>query len=204
MPDLIPTGLACPSCEREGKGEQPLFNAIGASGSFCQGNTHKFNDMAELLAMNPKRIIVPQAPKPPDPNEVSVTFKMPAKLRDALMLRFGEKLGPTAIFVFQELLSFNSFIVSGMDASRLKEHLHQEVQNSTHLVGAVYAMRQQLIQANNDLETLRSTRGSGKGLQVELSVETLMQVADKAKFNNMSVDQMAATIIETGLKNQWV
>ena len=197
------TGLACPFCIKDGKGEQPLFHAPGVYGAYCKTGGHLFRDTEDLMAMNPPKIKIPQAPKGPNPGEVPETFQMSSKLRDALILRFGERLGPTANFILSELLNYGSFVVSEADAGRLKEHIG-EIRNSNELVGAVYEIRQKNIKLSADLETAQSTKGGGKGLNVELDINTLMQVAEKAKFNNVTIDQMAANIIETGVKNQWV
>jgi hypothetical protein len=205
MPEFIPTGLACPDCLRDGKGEQMLYNAIGVAGSFCRAANHQFRDLAQLLAMRPPKIQIPQAPRQPNPGDVKISFQIPGKLNDALTLRFGPRLGSTVVFVLTALLEYGSFIVGEADALRMKEWLGEEVKNASHLVGLVYGLRQRLLQAESDLDRLQNLRGgTGKGLSVELPVEVLMAVADKAKFNNVAIEEMAAQIIETGIRNQWV
>lgn len=205
MADMIPTGLACPRCKAEGKTGHPLYNALGRYGSFCITNPdHIYRDMGELMAMNPDKVAITKQPKAPDPGVVAVTFQLSGKLRDGLMLRFGEKLGPTVSFILGSLLEFGSFIVSESDAIRMKEHIGEEVRNASDLVGKVYEMRQKVLQLQRDLDILQNTKGGGKGLNVDLGVDTLMAVGEKAKFNGMTIEQMAANIIETGLKNQWV
>lgn len=209
------SNLACPTCLQGGV-ENPLLYAQGRFGYFCREN-HIFSDTEELRGMKLQNLSRPQpeTPKAPPAGSVEMRFMVPGKLRDYLQSRFeGARLNTAMNGILEALADDGTFIISSLDANRLKELFGQPITNSGSLVGNVYAMKAQRDEANGVVERMRTMGGGGggngspksalaSGVVVELDDGDIQKLSEKATFQGTTIPDLLKQTVKFGLENGW-
>lgn len=198
------TNEPCPDCRDEGKGDVPLEYRDGEFGAHCR-NGHKLPDMSEIKARNAGYKSLPiraaQAPKAPIPGLTTMEVKLPSKLKDALVSRFGDRLEASLPFFFGALLDPGAFIISGADAQDISGKAGVEVKNSQQLAGAIYSLKQDADNLNQKVKTLEASRGNGEfkaptgGFVVKFSGEDVAILTEKAKLRQESVEELIYDVV---------
>ena len=205
------TGFACPTCDLK-EITSPLRN--GGNGFTC-GNGHVFNDTEQLLSMRPRTIDVPKPPRPPREGMIEFKTSLPAKLVEALRSRFGDKLAGAIECILAAILDPGSFLVTGFDVDRLKQHFGQAVKDSGQLVGLIVSMKMERDTALQEASASKTTTPTGavevnevQGDFVQVSlripVEEFLEIKDKAKFNGAAPSAFISQMISHAILNKWV
>ena len=203
--------IACPTCLTQGI-ETALQTAPGRFAYFC-GNNHSFNDLADLMAMNPKRLKVAPPPPKVQPGQSTLNLLVPASTVALLTQRFGEPLNASASVLLGVMTDPEAFVVMGGDAQQLQkpEYLGQKVPHSQALVGMVYALKidrdewkKKAEQHKEVAAGANEVEGDFVQLALRLPTEKFQLLADRAKFNGFKVADFVRQVIEMALENAWV
>lgn len=209
------SNIACPTCLQGGV-ENPLLYAQGKFGYFCREN-HTFNDTEALREMDLKKLSRPQpeTPKAPPAGSVEMRFMVQGKLRDYLQTKFeGNRLNVAMNGILEALADDGTFIVSSLDANRLKELFGQPVKNAGSLVGMTYAMKAQRDEANGVVERMKTMGGRGggngspksalaNGIVIDFDDADLQKLSEKASFQGTTIPDLLKQTVKFGLDNGW-
>ena len=207
----IELNAACPTCLQSGV-ENGLMSTPGRYGYFCKEN-HQFNDTESLRMGKLQKLSTPPPEKlrPPAPGSVEMRFMVPGELNARLMARFGNKLQASISGILQALLDDGSFIVSGMDAARLSEHLGGEIIHTQALVGRVFSMRKERDQFKDGVErasqpvaTMVPSKDGKMPIVVPLDQDSISALQEKAKFQGKPVPELLSETIKFALDNNWM
>lgn len=198
-------GLECPVCKNG------VHLKSSPSGVYCTTNpTHRWNDTASLLSMNPKRLPVPgqNREKIQDGYE-SISLSIPSKLRAMLQERFKERLSSTIAGVLYALAEPGSFVVGKDDAERIEKTIGKTVKDGNSLFGEVYALQSELTTVKANYEAVMQSRGEqstpGGAGRVVINIQPIFeQVAARAKFRETNIEKLCEEIIGMGVQNGWM
>lgn len=208
------TGLACPDCEKQTGEQIPLMTAPGRYGFACKNN-HIFRDNEELMARNPTKMTVAMKVQKPTGTYTELKLTLPEKLATALRERFKDKLEMVAVPLLTSILDSGAFIVTGLDAERLKEKAGQKIKSPDQLIGIIYSLTLERDEARKEAEAYKNTPGTSSSVDVNavegdfvqmalrLKVEDFMAIKDKAKFNAKLPAQYLAEVIQNAILNGW-
>lgn len=205
----IKSDLACPTCEREGK-ESRLMSGGGTGkvGLWCDEG-HEFVDTGELMAMNPRRLSLPkQAPKPAAAGLVELRIPIQGAISKALRARFPDNMDQSITGVLQAICNPRTVVIWGDDMNALSQLLLREIKSSQELIGAVFNLKREKDQAEQDSKVAKSKSSgpateNGKGLRLDVDDEMLAAITGKAEFNGQSSEEYIKSVIVTGFQNGW-
>lgn len=197
--------MACPTCDREGKGEVRLF-AKNDLGYYCI-NGHKWRDYDELMSLNPRKLQFKGTPARQDGWE-KLSVEMPGDVLRQLQVKYGEKLSATIRGALDLLSQPRFLIIPDEDIKRITDRSGIEVSNASQLVGAIYSLKQTNQQLEEENRLLKANRG-GRSLQSATAVsvelgELMPQVAQRAQDWNQEPGEVVADVMRKYIENGWV
>lgn len=221
MPDQQPTGIGCPTCWNNGQGIRAmLFATPGKFSYFCLTG-HEFNDMGELLALDPPRLQVPQK-KAQQVGHVKVEFMIPPDLNQTLLQKFGnaDRLAQTLAGVLRVLAEGRAIMINEVDVERIEKLVGQKFTTGGELVGIVYERQQKINELNAKLagqiqnapEGTRLVGGDDNGSsgvkvpagKVLLDATLFLGKARSvASFRSQSVERVCEDTLKTAFDNGW-
>lgn len=164
---VLKTEFACPKCKRETGKSTQIMAAEGRLS--CPANSnHKWNDTAEFYADGPRmEFKVGPAKFPPVEGQTPITLKVPLRIKDALDTRFGESLSAKVADILLQMVDGEPMMIGQADVERLRDRLGATPQNSSDLVGMVYAMICQVDEAKSErdeaVKDLKAYEGMSRG-----------------------------------------
>ena len=204
----IPTGYACPTCDAMKVTAMLFAQQFATKGYFCM-NGHQFEDLGDLLAMNPRKIPVPQKQTLQE-NHEKVEMSIPSEMKAQLLTKFGtpERLASTLSGVLRALASPRCFIVSEEDIEHIVKILGVEVKSARELVGIIFE-RNEAIKALRQAPAEVPANGKPNGhalpdgtIAVDLSSH-IDKLKSLAKFRNESPQQVAEGALKAALDGGW-
>lgn len=136
---VIKTEFACPKCKRE-TGKSVQIMAAEGRLSCPENSNHKWTDTAEFYADNPQmEFKVGPAKFPPVEGQTPITIKVPLHLKDSLELRYKDGLSAAVADVLLQMVNGAPLMIGQTDVERLRDRLGKTPENSSDLVGMVYA-----------------------------------------------------------------
>ena len=214
MPEEIATGLGCPACARPKDGEgvtSMLYNRVGKFSYYCR-NGHEYNDMQELLALNPQRLPVPQK-KTIQQGHETVNIQIPPDLKQDLLQKFGsaERLSQTLAGVLRVLAEKNAFLFNEVDVERTEKILGERPKDGSHLVGILYE-RQQVInnlRASLDSKQPQGEKSNNNGIHIPEgkvlldSASFIGKAVSVARFRGQPLEQVLQETLRLAFENGW-
>lgn len=207
----IPTGLACPTCRNGGQGILAmLFARPGTFMYYCRSK-HEFNDMQELLALNPEKIQIPQKQTIQQGYE-TMQLSIPTELREKLVAKFGtpERITQTLGSVLRALIEPRVFLFNAADITRIHQMSGQEPKSAAELVGMLYEKIQTVneltaqVKSRNPVSTEPAAQSLPEGsVAVNLS-PILAKINSIAKFRGQTVNQVVEETLALAVNNGWV
>lgn len=202
--------ILCPTCLATGISNL-LQTGTGKYGLAC-GAGHVFTDTEELLAMNPKRIVLP--PKAPkiQPNTSEFVIRLPNGLIEVLGKRFGQKLNSSIAALLGVMIDPGAFVVVGEDAKRVSDLFGVKVGNADQFVGQLYNLKSDRDQwrqkaeakGTGSTEALPEMDGDFVQVTLRIGIDTFTIVRDKAKFNGLSSSQYIQQVLKMATDNNWL
>jgi hypothetical protein len=199
--------LACPSCRAEGNPNVRLM-AKNDVGYYCLAGKHKWNDMDQLMSLNPDKLKFLGTAARQEGWE-KFTMEMPGSVLQDLNAKFGDRLGAT-LRGFIEILATQKFIlVPEENLKKIVDLTGQEIPNAITLQGVVYNMKVTLDQQKQELEQFRqnpSAQGQASPSSVTVELGMMYQmVKDKAESLQMPISEVVRYCLELCIKeNGWV
>jgi predicted HicB family RNase H-like nuclease len=195
------TDLGCPTCAAGGTHERLMDMSPGYQ---CTKG-HRFNDTAELYAMQPPRMpLPPKAPVRMLPGYVKAEICIPGNLKQALDAKFGIRLDATIVAICTTLMDPGAFVISSEDVGQMAKYFSgKNIRHGAELTGEVYSIFQERQNLKEQMEKKENVSFSG-GLMVRPTPETLAALKKVASANGKSASQIAAECLETAVKNEWI
>jgi hypothetical protein len=170
----------CPTCYFESKPDALLEYRPGSFCYFCTGNpSHTFEDL-DVLKADIMKMNAKKNPAPPPPPPTPAA----APKQDGMP-------------------------ISPIDHIRLQELLEQHITDSSVLCGAVWALKNNYLEAKTKLESIMlssipdSRTGGDVKIQIRIPEVYVIPLKDVAEANNLTLEQHMQAMIEDGLSNNW-
>lgn len=203
----------CPTCLAGGL-QNHLSTGTSKFGLSCSQG-HVFPDMEEFLASNPVKKALPPAPPKIQPGMTDFVVKVPVGLVEVLGKRFGKRLESSVAALLGVMTDPQAFVVVSEDVKRFQDIFASKIQSADQLVGLVYSMKIERDQFRQQAEQKSALQGPGGGdltemngdyvqTTIRISVDAFTTIRDKAKFNSMSASQYIQSIVDLGMKNNWI
>ena len=136
---VFKTEFSCPKCKRE-TGQSNQISAAEGRLTCPANSNHRWEDTAAFYADGPQmEFKVGPAKFPPVEGQTPITLKIPQRLKDSLDSRYSAGLDTVVANILLQLVDGDVMVVGQTDMGRLKERLGQPFENSSELVGVVYA-----------------------------------------------------------------
>lgn len=208
---LIATGYSCPFCKRE-TGSTNEINADSGKLVCSKVGSHVWNDMEEFMSLGPRIDFRHAAERPaPQQNHTGLNLSLPVNTLNVLQNRYGDKLQSTIAGLCQVLAEGEVLVLSESDVERLGkgETLGEKPKNGSHLVGLVFALRQQVLEAKQTAEAaskdVQAFQGMAPGRVVVDLGEFYATAQQRAQAEEppMPVAVFIQRCLKTGLENNW-
>lgn len=210
---MPPINLACPKCTQNNVNTQLQTDGHKIK---CPAG-HDFEDSEELSHYEMKPFsgaAFKEPPKQPPPNATTLSIALDSKLRDALLARYGDKMEQNIISILTVLANKGFFLVTAEEAKQLSEpnFLGQSVSAANVLLGAVFNLRKELIDAKEEARlAMEANKGGGAassngagGLQIDFDIDTIAKMAEKAAFNGKALKPYIKEQVEYCLQQGWL
>lgn len=204
------TGLGCPTCWNNGQGvKSMLFSRQGKFAYYCRTG-HEFNDLPELLALDPPKLPVPQKHTQQE-GHVQVQLAIPEGLKNTLLQKFGspEKLSQSLAGILRTLSESQCFMFNEIDIDRVGQIAGSRPKNGSELVGIIHAKNEKI----KELEAARGTPAGQQAQSTSVGVpegkllidasEFLPRARALANFRNQTVEQVCEGTLKLALENGW-
>lgn len=206
---VIKTEFACPKCKRETGQSTQIVAAEGRLS--CPANSnHKWQDTAAFYADGPQmEFKVGPAVFPPVEGQTPITLKIPIRIKEALDTRYGDGLSAQAATVLLALSEGEVMIIGKTDLDRLRDRLGKTPENSSDLVGMVYAMICQVDEAKSATEEavkdLKAYEGISRGRVVVDLGEHYESAVAKARDSEppLPVGAWVQLNVRNAIENNW-
>lgn len=208
MPTLK-TEYSCPKCKREsGKSTQILANEGKLT---CPANSnHRWDDTAAFYADGAvMEFKVGPAKFPPPEGQTPITIKIPLRLKEELEQQHGAELSNKVATVLLQLAAGDVMMIGKEDLERLRDRLGRNPENSSDLVGMVYAKICEAddLAAERDeaVKDLKAFEGISRGRVVVDLGDQYESASEKAKNSEppLPVGQYIQRMVRTALENNW-
>lgn len=163
----IKTEFGCVFCERKTGKQVQILASEGKL--ICPENpAHRWEDTASFYADQPKMIFkVGPAKFPPVEGQTPITIKVPLHLKDSLETRYKDGLSAAVADVLLQMVNGAPLMIGQTDVERLRDRLGKIPENSSDLVGMVYAMICQAEDAKAErdeaIKDLKAYEGMSRG-----------------------------------------
>ena len=205
----IKTEFSCPKCKREtGKSTQILANEGRLS---CPENSnHRWDDTAAFYSDGAvMEFKVGPAKFPPVEGQTPITIKVPLHLKDSLEQRYKDGLSAAVADVLLQMVNGAPLMIGQTDVERLRDRLGKTPENSSDLVGMVYAKICEADDAKAErdeaVKDLKAFEGMSRGRVVVDLGDFYESAAAKAKDSEppLPVGQYVQRMVRTALENNW-
>lgn len=202
--------LACPTCLKEKGEETPLMTQQGQLGHFCK-NQHVF-DNEGLSTARPMKVPPPQPGPKMQPGMVKFEVSLHENDLNALKSRFGARLPATAAAILKALMDPGAFIVGGEDVQNIFERIGKKIGDSQTLVGVLWEQEQAKVEAQNTVNSLRTSTPQtiqlatpGKsGIFIEPAESVMTALREVAKTREQTPEAVVADVLDRATKNEWL
>jgi hypothetical protein len=208
MPQLK-TEWACPKCKREtGASTQILANEGRLA---CPANSnHRWVDTADFYADGAvMEFKVGPAKFPPVEGQTPITIKVPLHLKDSLETRYKDGLSAAVADVLLQMVNGAPLMIGQTDVERLRDRLGKTPENSSDLVGMVYAKICEAEDAKTErdeaVKDLKAYEGVSRGRVVINLGDQYEAAATKARESEppLPVAVWLQQRVKTALDDQW-
>ena len=198
--------FSCPRCKKEtGKLNQIITNAGELQCS--ENGMHKWNDTMSFYDEGPTMDFKPELLKAQQTNHTPITISIPLGLKTQAETKFGDKLSSTVTQILGMLVEGDVMIVGQVDLDRLKERLGQKFENSSELVGIVYAKMCEVDEAKAEAtaatEDLKAYESRSPGRVVVDLGDQFSTAQAKAKDAEQPLKVWVETQLKNGIENNW-
>jgi hypothetical protein len=199
---------SCPSCEAQ----TGAISQMMASDRqlVCTVNpAHKWDDTQAFLQLKPKMTFSNPKPITQQFNQVEVKLLIPPRVKDALDRRWGDKFNVTVAGVLEMVSEGDVLVVASADLDKLKmaEFLGSKPSSSPELCGMIFALRQEVTEAKNEVENARKDvaayESHSPGRIVIDAAPFLEAAREKAKDENMPLKIWIEQKLKFALENSW-
>lgn len=204
------TGWACPTCDSLKVTAMLFAQQFGAAQGYYCRNGHKFEDVGDLKAMNPRKLPVPMKATIQQDHE-KVEMEIPSSLKVDLLRKFGTpaQLSATLGAVLSALASEKCFIMSQEDIENLEKLVGTNIKNAREVVGVVYAKNEELKTVRQGVAVAQeSTNGNGAAhipeghMLVEIGTR-MSKLMALARFRSEDPRVICRDAIAAALENGW-
>jgi hypothetical protein len=203
-------GMYCPFCDAQGLQSRLMTNTDGGVGYFCErAGDHKFNDKAQLKAMNPKTykpaMVTSQQTIPPT-GAVKQEVLLDPHLAEALKGRYGQNLNLVLTTVLRVMAQKNSFMVGEVDYARFCQLFETDITSASTLFGLCYERVNRARELDQEVKKLsKNPRKSVDGaVVIELDENAQKVIAGKAGMHNMTSGAFLSQLVAHAIKSNWV
>ena len=203
------TEFCCPLCEKA-TGKQVQISATEGKLSCPENSTHRWVDTPSFYADNPKMVFkVGPAKFPPVEGQTPITIKVPLHLKDSLEQRYKDGLSAAVADVLLQMVNGAPLMIGQTDVERLRDRLGKTPENSSDLVGMVYAKICEADDAKAErdeaVKDLKAFEGMSRGRVVVDLGDFYESAAAKAKDSEppLPVGQYVQRMVRTALENNW-
>lgn len=209
----IPTGYACPTCDGLNVSAMLYAQQFGAAQGYYCRNGHRFEDMGDLMQMNPKRLPVPMK-KTIQQGYETVSMEIPSDLKASLISKFGtpDQLSATLGAVLKALASPKCFIMSEEDIDSLEKLTGvAKLKNAREVVGIVSALIKRGQGAEHGGVVATGGEGTKSNGAAKLPEGTIMvdlrshlaKLNALVKFRNETPQQIIESAMKQALDGGW-
>lgn len=207
----VKAGLACPLCD-QAKVDSELFVEAGAGGArtICAtGNPeHSWTDQSILQALAPRRVQLAPRPDAVQKDHVSLTLSVPAKTKELLEAKFGDRLSTSLTSVLQACADPEMMMLNAVDLQRIEERLGSKPKSSSELFGILFQLGEEVKQSRNDYERLKRqqnvrTGTIGEGVVLDLG-DWMSKGVAKAADSGLSLEEFLGKYLRDSLENDWI
>jgi hypothetical protein len=204
MPALA-SEYACPACPQ---GNGNWVQIFASAGELSCAKGHRWNDTASFLDLNPKMVFKVSVPKNlPQENHTPFNLKVPISLKTALDAKYGDKAGPTMLGILWQMIEGDAMVIPESDVQRLAERLGKRPDNSSELIGLVYAKTCEADDAKAERDTavqdLKAYEGMSIGRVVINLGDQYEAARQKAKDDSMPVKVWVEKRFSDAMENNW-
>lgn len=206
---IVRTGYSCPLCKRE-TGDTNEILADSNRLRCSKVEAHVFPDLEEFRAMNPTIDFVQVQEKPkPQENQTSINVTLSVPVYNALLARYGDRMGAAATGALKILVEGEAMIISESDVEQMGQipGMPERPKNARHLIGLIFAMGQQMTEAkqatDNMAADLKAYEGMSPG-RVIVDLGTHFNTAkEKAAAEGLPTKVFVEQKVAMSLENNW-
>lgn len=209
MADLR-TGYGCPLCERTTGDTNEIIARDGRSFVCSKVPAHAWADSDELGNMEPKIRFQQQQERPaPQPNHTSVSVSISVPAYNALLARYGDRMGATLSSIAGVMAEGEPMIISEEDVQQIAliPGIAEKPKNARHLIGLIFAMQEQVREAKQIAETaageIKAYENMAPGKVVIDLGEQNTYALDRAKNEGLPLKVWLQTQIQNALASAW-
>lgn len=209
-----PSTYACPSCDKAGQ-ESRLMSFPSKSGLGCP-NGHVFNDLNELVALEPRKLGAP-APRlqPPPQGAVEMRVMVPGETKAKLEERFKNKLNASITAVLGVMADPRAFIIGGVDCGRLEEALKEPIKDAQKLLGKIFEMTgtSDTLAKENEIMRAKATGGAkvsyvanpeAGDMIINFGDPLTQAIMEKAKGYGITPEKLVSDTIKNASDQGWL
>ena len=203
------TEFACSRCTKETGKQVQILAAEGRL--ICPENpNHRWNDTVAFYAESPQMVFkVGPAKFPPVEGQTPITLKIPLRIKTELEKRWAgdDAVSAKVADVLLQLADGDVMILGQTDMNRLFDRLGAKFQNSSDLVGIVYAKMCEVDEAKAErdsaIEDLKAYESRSAGRIVIDLGDQFETAKAKAKDAEMPLKEWAEQQLRNGIENNW-
>lgn len=204
---VLKTEFSCPKCKRE-TGQSNQISAAEGRLTCPANSNHRWEDTAAFYADGPQmEFKVGPAKFPPVEGQTPITLKIPQRIKDSLDSRYSAGLDSVVANILLQLVDGDVMVVGQTDLGRLKERLGQPFENSSELVGVVYAKMCEVDEAKQERESavqdLKAYEDRSPGRVIVNLGDQFQTAVGKAKDAEMPLKLWIERALLNGIEQNW-
>jgi hypothetical protein len=162
------------------------------------------------MMLNPKLDFKQEQARPqPQQNQTNINVALSVPVYNALLARYGDKLGAAATGVLKILVEGQPMIISEEDVEQIGKipGIPEKPKNARHLIGLIFAMGQQMTEAKQATDSmaadLKAYEGMSPGRVIIDLGANFNTAADKAKAEALPTKVFVEQKVAMSLENNW-
>jgi hypothetical protein len=204
------TEYQCPLCDKVGQESQIMASETAVQCSF--NPAHRWADRLEFMSLQPRmafRVSGPVVAPQMAHTKMTLNVMLPIAHQAAVVAKLGPRLEPTVAGILSMMAEGEVMIVPAADMQRLKQIgiVGKIVNNSSELVGLVYAADLQLTEANDRARRAEAELAEWEGRSRNMVLIDLGEQAEAGRIaasnQNMPLKLFIENAIRNGLANNW-
>ncbi len=207
MPDEIPAGIACITCDAMNITSM-LFTHQGGTGYYCR-NGHKYPDSGELFAANPRKLPVP-ARQTIQQGYENVSISIPMELKANLLTKFGgdaNRIAQTLASILHALSQTRCIMFNEEDIEQIEKHTGSQLKNAREIVGLVWALKEEVKVAKSAQPVVEQANGKDHEAQPGMITVNLQSRIHKlnvlVKARGVTPQQICEEALGQALDHGW-